>query len=145
MQALTLSIAVLTLISGTGANVPRALRPGLKIFVVDWTGAERAGKVQSVLSDRLELQRPGGSIVIPLHSIAQIDRPDRWWDGLLVGAAIGGALVMFTKAGCQDAQLHRDPKCLASGRLRVVASSSLIGLAIDHAKRGRSVVYRARR
>ena len=141
-------VVLLAAQSAIGANpdeLARRIKSGSQVFVIDWTGAERGGKVISVRADRLELQRPGGSIMIPLNSIAQIDRPDRWWDGLLIGAAIGGALVTLTKAGCQDAQLHRDPKCLVSGRLRVVASSSLIALAIDHARHGRSVVYRARR
>ena len=126
-----------------GPGVSGLVKQGQTIDVIDDQGQESRGKVRSLSSSILTLDRNGTSTEIPFDRIAQIARPT---DGLGNGALIGlGAGVAF---GLLASTVGTDD-CLPCGAGFVVGSALVaggigagIGVGVDALIRRDRVIYR---
>lgn len=121
--------------SGQPTPAPFAprVKPGSRVFVIDWTGAEREGQVLSTGSVGLELDEDGSRTMIAKASIARIEKTDRLLNGAIIGAAVS---VPLGVASCGEAASKS--ACYVYG----IAACAGLGALIDWARHGRTVVYR---
>jgi hypothetical protein len=106
MGGSVLAVASLVLLAAqtdVGADpeaLARRVKPGASVFVIDTTGAERAGTVADVSARGVTLvQKSGARFTVPLESIERVERTDKLWNGLLIGAAIVPTLYGIGKIG----------------------------------------------
>ncbi len=70
-------------------ELARRIKSGSQVFVIDWTGAERAGTVVGISGSGMTIdQKDGSRFTVPIGSIARVQRTDPLWNGFLIGAAI---------------------------------------------------------
>jgi hypothetical protein len=117
-------------------DFPKEVKPGAKVFVIDWTGAECAGTIVDVVPGGVTItQREGERVAIPAQSIARVERTDSLWNGLFIGAGVGAVL-----SGVWDVRN-------SGWELRALQWGFYtgIGVFLDWLREGRTVVYRAER
>jgi len=140
MGAAALAVACVIVLAGQAElaakpeELTRRIKPGTRVFVIDWTGAERAGTIAAVSAQGVELESAAtGRILVPEASIARIERTDRLWNGFLIGSGVWA----FLGAGWFKVDV-------ALGVISFAGYSSF-GAFIDWLKDGREVLYRAER
>jgi hypothetical protein len=81
-------------------ELERRVKPGANVFVIDTTGAERAGTAAEVAGRGITLlQTSGARFTVPLESIERVERTDSLWNGFLIGAALVPTLYAIGAAG----------------------------------------------
>jgi hypothetical protein len=95
------------------------LKPGQTIVVTDDSGREVMGKLLALSPSTLVLD----TRTFQPAAIREIRKQDRWWDGLVTGAAIGAlpGILAASRAG--------EPM----GALMVIGAAGGVGFAIDAA------------
>lgn len=59
-------------------ELARRIKSGTRVFVTDWTGAERAGTVAGISGAGMTInQKDGSRFTVPIESIARVQRTDR--------------------------------------------------------------------
>jgi hypothetical protein len=121
-------------------ELARRIKPGRQVFVLDWTGAERAGTVVDVSARGITVdQKDGSRLTIPVESIARVQRVDRLWNGFLIGAAIAPTLFAFAKV------VDSSSVNWTSSHTAYTVLYAVIGIWCDWLREGRSDLYKAER
>jgi hypothetical protein len=131
------------------------VRPGQMIWVTTSDGRELSGSVRSVSASVLEMTGPGGELSIPLRDVRMIEAGDSMKNGVRNGAIIGGASLgiyfgllsygLRCERDCgADYSSTRDTiGAVAFGAGAGAGAGALVGLLVDHLRKGRQVVYAA--
>lgn len=131
-----------------GPIVSALVKRGQTIEVIDDQGQETVGKVRTLSSSILTLDRNGTSTEIPFERIAQIARPtDGLANGALIGLGAGAAFGLLVSTAGQGAC---DDAYYDTCGLGWVATSTLvfgglgvaIGVGVDALIRRDRVIYR---
>lgn len=134
-------VVLLAAQSDTGADpdeLARRIKSGSQVFVIDWTGAERAGTVAGISRAGMTIDQKNGSrFTVPIESIARVQRTDRLWNGFLIGAAIVPTL--FAIGSISDSVEWN------SSHTVFTALYATLGIWCDWLRDGRADVYRADR
>ena len=112
-------------------DLGRYLDTGDRVTVVDREAGAVTGAVETISPDALTLRVEGTRRVVPRAGIGWVERPgDRWWDGLLIGGAIGTSifLAVTRDLGCSG-DACTDDYLWATGMGFLFGGG--IGLAVD--------------
>lgn len=135
------SLVLLAAQADVGADseaLARRVKPGASVFVIDTTGAERAGTVADVSARGITLvQKSGARFTVPLQSIERVERTDRLWNGFLIGAAIVPTLYGIAKVGA-------DAKWTPASTI-LTGLYAAVGVWCDWLRDGRDDLYRVER
>jgi len=85
-------------VTAAGQTIPATVEKGLKVAVVDDSGASVEGRVQDVTPESVRLDIRGAATDIPVARIVRIERPDTVKNGALTGLGIGAALGLISTA-----------------------------------------------
>jgi hypothetical protein len=117
-------------------DLARRIKPGTKVFVTDWIGAERNGTVVDISARGITVdQRNGSRITVPMKSVWRVERVDRLWNGLLIGAAVVPTLYAIGSIG--------DAVSWTASHTAFTGLYALFGLWCDWLREGRANVFRA--
>ncbi len=119
-------------------ELARRIKSGSRVFVIDWTGAERAGTVVGISGSGMTIdQKDGSRFTVPIESIARVQRTDRLWNGFLIGAAIVPTLYAIGSIG--------DAVQWTSHHTAFTALYATLGIWCDWLRDGRADLYRVGR
>ncbi len=101
---------------------------GDTVRVIDLNGQKIDGRLQRISADSLGLVVDGGLRELPEGNIREVRtrRPDKWWNGLLIGAGIGFGTGVWLSAGLCDGFIS---ECTVEGGL-------ILGLGLTGAGAG---------
>jgi hypothetical protein len=119
-------------------ELERRVKPGANVFVIDTTGAERAGTAAEVAGRGITLlQTSGARFTVPLESIERVERTDSLWNGFLIGAALVPTLYAIGVAG--------DAVSWTTSHTVFTAFYAVVGVWCDWLREGRTALYRVER
>jgi hypothetical protein len=151
-QALLLLIALVVLATPAWAQQPIAtsfgelqgkIRLGQTLFITDNRGTTIEGKLTGLDVASLQVRLGGNEATPPLRlSESNVNnivvvRRDRWWDGPLIGFAIGGGTAALIEAAqSRGTQKFQGGSIVGFGNL-----CALVGLTVDLLNKDRVSVY----
>jgi hypothetical protein len=119
-------------------ELARRVKPVASVFVIDTTGAERAGTVADVSARGVTLvQNSGARFTVPLESIERVERTDSLLNGFIIGAAFVPTLYAIGKVG--------DSVTWTEAHTYFTAFYAVIGVWCDWLRDGRTNLYRVER
>ena len=130
-----------------GPTVSALVKPGQTVDVIDDQGQETRGKVRTLSSTILTLDRNGAATEIPFDRIAQIARPnDGLGNGALIGLGTGAAFgLLASTVGTDTCEGYLTP-CgsgwVISSTLVFGAIGAAIGVGVDALVHRDRVIYR---
>jgi hypothetical protein len=119
-----------------------SVRPGDDVAVTSRSGARVLGRVNEVSGSILRLAGNTGTLEVAEADTLQIDRlGDPVWQGLTIGAVVGGGAGAAVVKGCED-------YCPGAGKkagvlLAVAGIGAAVGVLIDLTIQGRTRVFEA--
>ena len=134
-------VVLLAAQSDAGADpdeLARRIKSGSQVFVINWSGAERVGKVVAISRAGVTIDQTNGvRFTVPLESIARVQRTDSVWNGFLIGAALVPTLYGIGKV-VDDASVSWTP-------VHTVLTwfYAVVGTWCDWLRKGREDLYRA--
>ena len=121
----------------------RQLRIGERIEVTDLAGKKVSAKFEGISESVLTARRGDSTLRFTKEDIAQIQRrkPERWWDGMLIGMGVGAASgVAAVKGIC-----GRDSECSFYAGVAVIpimtGGGAGVGALIDSLFHKNETVY----
>lgn len=130
-----------------GPIVSALVKRGQTVDVIDDQGHETRGKIRTLSSTILTLDRNGTSTEIPFERIAQIARPtDGLANGALIGLGAGAAFgLLASTAGTDDCDYYFDtcgPRWVVGSTLVFGGLGVAIGVGVDALIHRDRVIYR---
>ena len=119
-------------------SIPSAVRPGLKVSIVDDDGRQIDGRVMGVSAEGIRLSLRGTSEEIRLDRIVRIDKPDGLKNGALVGLGVGLSL---TTLGLVIEPQGTKGKWVFASLVSNGVGFTLLGTAIDALVNTRRTLY----
>lgn len=151
---LAVLVAVIGIAPAFGGVVPgqwekvEAVEPGSQIVVFLKSGDRIEGTFKEVGEQDLAIADGQGERRLPKTSVAKIETApfdDGKGDGTLTGAALGalGLGVLGALAGSMDDESNNTGQAAAFGAALGAGAGAGIGFALDSAKKGSTVLYKA--
>lgn len=106
------------------------VKPGQSVVVEDVRGSSISGRVAKVTASSLIVLAPD-AVTIPLDSVSTIQAGDSIWNGLLIGAGVGGALAVLGLQTESDAIYFH----AYIGAWLYPTTGAVVGALVDRARR----------
>lgn len=124
----------------TFEQLPRKIRPGDAVFVIDRTGRETIGTVKTLSGDAIVVTNTFEDRQVLANQLGRVERPgDSVWNGFFTGVAVGAPFwILGSSFSCGD----RDGAGCHVGIAAIVASEfGGLGALADYLNKGRTTLY----
>ena len=130
MVPLSMSAGCARHVATTFKDLQTSVRTGTTIAVKERNGKEAKGRLESVTGSSLRLRlRDAAALDFAENDVARITVSDTLWNGLLIGAAVGGgSFAAIGEEGCTSPEAV--PGCRRVSRGAGIATMAAIGAGI---------------